>query len=202
MEYVEGLDALVQKLERLAQSAAPKAATAGCRAGMAKIATALRSAVNGSSAPDSVKSEARKTIASRLVKSRDQLGMKIAKVGYGVGKRDAKLKTKAAQKAHARYMAGQGGGHAGGVGMSKSNIHWFVMGTQKRYSGVSGRAASGRLLRRRLAKGVAGTHYTGSLPAFLAGTMKQAVSSAGDAALAAARAKIEQVIAKEAQAKG
>lgn len=65
-----------------------------------------------------------------------------------------------------------------GVGISANNIHWPVLGTGERQT-KAGRKA-------------------GKMPAIFAGATDQALATGGPAALAAARAKCRELIAREA----
>ena len=201
METVAGLDELLARLNRITETAEKKAVQTGARAGMTRIDRAMRSAVNAADAPDAVKREARKQIASRLAKARfgDVRGQAYAKIGYGVGKRSPK--TKKARTAHARYMAGQGGGHGGGVGISSSDIHWFVLGTSERFLSTMGKwtKAVARIWSAARAVGKSGPHPTGRMQPYFKGLVQTAVAASADEAIAAAREKIDAAIAAAAR---
>jgi hypothetical protein len=190
-EVVEGLNELLAKLERLAMDAAPKAGAAAARAGMARIGRALRAAVMASSAPDAVKREARRTIAQRVRKGKGaDRGLSIAKIGFGVGKTSQAQITKRAARR----------GTNKGVGLAKEDVHWFVLGTQNRYLKSASRFNAARRIGVRL-RGIKARfmrHPTGRIQPYFRGAMARAIVASQDAALAAAREKLEQIIAKEA----
>lgn len=166
---VLGWKQLDRKLDRLKRSSSRTALRAGINAGMVPIARALRTAVNATSASPQLKRAARKAIGKRFAKAKRGMarGQYQAKVGFGVGK----MTKRAREKAEA---------HAGrGVGITKDNIHWFVLGTDEREQKTTGRA-------------------TGRIAGIFEGLLAKVAASSAPAALEAARAKISQVIHKEA----
>lgn len=182
MQTVEGLDALQRKLMNLEDKGAQKAIRAGIRAGLSPVAKALRAAVNSSGASPAMKREARKLVGRRYGKAKvtGRTGSVEAKVGFGVGMRPS------GKKARARAASKRGEAKAlralsrrPGVGISQSNIHWFVLGTKDR------RQKKGR--------------RTGRIPALLAGLAQKAAAQSSQAALEAARVKIKEVIESEAK---
>jgi hypothetical protein len=189
---LKGLAELNVTLQDLAANGARKAAKAGTNAGLGVLANALKSAVNASSASPELKAAARKTIAKRLKRREGQ--ETVGKVGFGVGRRSQK--TKKAQSAHQRYMAGQGGAHnMRGVGVSSANIHWFVLGTQDRTAGAKTNRASEIRGRKHF---TVPRHHTGRIRDLLGGLLGPAAAACQGEMLEAARAKCEQVLAAEA----
>lgn len=180
MEGLKGLDALVKTLDGLKDKASKKAARAGVNAGLTVLAKAMRSAVNSSSASPNVKRRARDVIGKRLQKAQ---GQTTGKAGFGVGKRGKKYTQGLNDYQGAREQA-----ERKGVGISASNIHWFILGTAQRRQINS---------RRKPNKGGAG-RLTGRVQSSLQGVVSSAASSAGPAMLEAARNKITQVLAAEA----
>lgn len=105
---MEGLGKIVATLERLRAEGADKAALAAARAAAKEFELGIKSAIPGQYR------SARKSIGRRVRKRRGEV---VAKVGAGVGKRSA-----------ARGDRGK----RGGVGLSKANIHWAILGVQDR----------------------------------------------------------------------
>jgi hypothetical protein len=174
MDEVIGWRELDAMFQRLAEEGAKKALRAGVGAAMKPISQALRAAVDASGAPKEVKRQAKKLIGRRFDKKGGRKKNEVrAKVGFAVGKQSQKKKL----TAHERYQAYKAGG-AKGVGISSSDIHWFVLGTQQRATKAG--------------------HRTGKIPPELAGVLEQATAGAMQQSLAAARAKIDEVITREA----
>ncbi len=189
---ITGDKALDRKFKRLASSGQRKASKAGIRAGMTPIAKAMRAAINAvpdSEASPSQKRGARKTVGKRFAKGRKggaARGQYGAKVGFAVGKKRKKLAGKRTRP---------------GVGIGARNIHWFVLGTKKRYTGRRTWTTRKGGTRSKSTGNV--RRYTGFIKAgkFIDVT-KQALASSAGASIAAARKKIQQVIIKEARKKG
>jgi hypothetical protein len=160
---------LSRKLDALGGRASRRAITTGVSAALTPLARAMRSAVNASSASADLKRAARATIGKRFSTTRVSRNEKQAKAGFAVGK-PSKVK---AAKARKRSAAG------GGVGVSAANIHWFVLGTADRTT------KSG--------------HSTGRISPAFTGVMQQAFSASQSTMVAVARAKISQVIEREAR---
>ncbi|MFZ5829819.1 MAG: hypothetical protein ACOY3P_07015 [Planctomycetota bacterium] len=160
MEGIQGLNALLTTLNTVKDRGVRKAARAGVRAGMRPLVSAMRSAVNASPASTALKRAARKTIGSRLLRSK--AAGESAKAGFSVGKRGKAPK-----------------GKSRGVGISKSNVHWFVFGTAERVQ--------------------SGGHWTGQVDDVLGGLVGPAAQKASAAMLAAARTRVQQVLAQEAR---
>lgn len=188
---VKGSKELRRKLEHIQGPGAVKALYAGVRAGLTPLTRALRSAVNSSSAPQAVKAAARKTVGQRFAKA-GKAGQRDvqAKVGFAVGKKPSKT-SKRGLTAHERFVYGQGGAKlTRGVGISEYNIHWFVLGTGERqlktphWVVLNGRRVW--------------VSNTGTIKPYLAGLTQGALAAASGSALEKARAKIADVIAKEA----
>jgi hypothetical protein len=181
----QGLADIQQKLTHLAGKGSAKILRSGVGAGMTSLVQSLRAAVNATAAPNDVKRAARKWIGKRYAKGgTNRMGkttQAAAKVGFGVGFK------KAARKQAATKHAGSG---KKGVGLSASNIHWFVLGTVQ------------RKLKKGSTKGPKAGHPTGSIPSFLFGSTKMATEYGGPIALEAARTKITELLAREAQTKG
>ncbi len=172
---VTGDKALDRKLADLGRrSTVNRVVGRGMSAGMVPVLKAIRAGINATDASPFLKREARKTIGKKI--KRGGPSGPEAKAGFSVGKK-AKQVAKAKVARSKRLGAGKGGGR--GVGISASNIHWFVLGTQFRFHKKSGRR-------------------TGRIKPPFNKVMMQAVSASQGAYLAAARAKITQEIQKEA----
>lgn len=186
---VIGQKALERTLRRLATTASDKAITAGVRASMVSIAKAMRAAVNSTSASSELKREARKSIGSRFAKPKmgNRRGIKEAKVGFSVGKSGKAIKRAGAARGK-RIAAGKSGSK--GVGVSAQNIHWFVLGTKKRF------------LKKGSARGPKAGHPTGVIRNVFGGVTRLAFAGSAAAAVNAARQKIKQVMLREARKKG
>jgi hypothetical protein len=168
---LKGLDKMLRTLNTTKDKTAKKCARAGVSAGLTPLTKAMRAAVNASPASTELKRQARKTIGRSLKKRR---GNYSGKAGFGVGKPSKKKN----MTAHERYVYGQGGAKlASGVGISATNIHWFVLGTDERQT-KSGKA-------------------TGQIKDLLKGVVPSATMSARGAMLQAARKKCTEVLARE-----
>ncbi len=192
---ITGLKAVERKLNRLATTASKKATVSGHRASMTTIAKAMRSAVNQADFSAFVtkeeshtflKREARKAIGARFSKGVAK-ELTLAKVGFSVGKRAKQVKSAQAARGK-RLGAGKGGGK--GVGVSAQNIHWFVLGTKKRF------------LKKGSAGGPKAGHPTGRIASVFGGVTRLAFVASHQAAVVAARKKIWAVIKKEALKRG
>ncbi len=170
---LRGFHNLVRNLNELKDTASKRAARAGVNAGLTVLARTIRQAVNGTSASPQLKAAARKTVAKRLNRAQKTEGKPyVGKAGFAVGKQGDKKK----MTAHERFVYGQGGARlARGVGVSASNIHWFVLGTQQRTTRRG--------------------HRTGKIFGLLAGAVQSACVAAQSGILEAARSKVSQVLA-------
>jgi hypothetical protein len=184
MNGLEGVEQLNRKLESLGTTTARRAMRSAVNAALTPIVKAARGRINAASASSELKTEARKYIGKRLKK---QFGGGArnteAKAGFAVGmtvKKAAK-----AQKSKFYRMDNK----RKGVGVSAANIHWFVLGTARR------RLWTGS------ARGPKAGHSTGQIVPPFAGVMESAVAISQNAALAAARNKLSQILLKEAQRK-
>ena len=165
---LQGLNNLVANLNYLALQTSKKAGRAGINAALTVFAKQSRKEINSSPASPSAKRAARKTISKRL--KRAGIYFTTGKVGFGAGPQRKSKKAKAAARAKDKSRRG--------VGISSSNIHWFVLGTKERQT------ASGK--------------STGAMPKIFDGVIQRAVQSSLAKALDAAQKKIAQVIAVEA----
>jgi hypothetical protein len=161
-----GLEEMRRVLNTTKDKTIKRAAKAGINSALVPLVRAMRAAVNTSSASPELKRQARKTLAKRLKKVR---GETLGKAGFGVGKQTDSKKGKAAKRSSDKSKRG--------VGISSSNIHWFVLGTADR-STKSGR-------------------NRGRIQNKLSGMLGRAASSSGGAMLDAARQKITEVLARE-----
>lgn len=192
---VEGLAQLQKNFEALAANGLKKAVRAGVGAAMTQLAKGARRAVNASNATPAVKRAARLTIGKRF--QADVEGKPAAKIGFGVGKPTKAKRTKARE----RSAYGQGGAKlARGVGLSSTNIHWAVLGTQPR------RLKEKKALippdqygdYRVLVPG----DRTGAMKPSLFGVLASGAAGSYSEAAEAAALKVAEVIAKEAKKKG
>lgn len=108
-------------IDEIIKTASSSFANQVLRKSLSLLASEIRKDVTASKASRRLKTSARKTVSYSLVTTKKSIAGKIvkvptkAKVGFGVGKR-----TK------------QGARNRPGIGVSKQNIHWFVLGTAKR----------------------------------------------------------------------
>ena len=135
---LEGMAQLLRNMDELQRGPLKKATRAGLQAGMTPIAQAVKAGVNSTESSHTVKRIARKTVGKKLKKNK-YTKVYEARVGFGVGKM-TKLQRKRATE---RHEAGKGTG--GGVGLSKQNIHWFVLGTEERRAGGKTAGKRGRI---------------------------------------------------------
>ncbi len=191
---ITGDKALDRKFKRLAGRVQRDALRKGIRASMTPIAKAARAAIGATDASPSLKRGAKRMIGKRLAKGRKGGAAKGefgAKVGFAVAKKPRK------RLAGTRTRPG--------VGVSEINIHWFVLGTKKRYTGTrtwSVKKGGVKIGTRSKSTGNV-RRYTGFIEAGkFENVMKVALSTSASASIKAAGKKIKQVITKEAKRKG
>jgi hypothetical protein len=182
-EALKGMNDLVKTLNTIKDKSLKKATRAGINASLTPLTKAMRAAVNASSASTALKRAARKVIGKSLKKKR---GTYQGKAGFAVGKQSKSKRVKSSIR---------WGSSKGGVGLSATNIHWFVLGTDDRETGSRSWSIKGG--KRSRSTGNA-RRYTGKIDDSLSGLLGPAAASSGPAMLAAARKKIEQVLAREA----
>jgi len=190
---LQGLDRMLKVLNTTKDKTVKKMAKAGVNSGLLALTKSMRAAVTAAPVSTAVKRAARKTIGKSMRRYRGGRGLIGGKAGFAVGKPTKKK----GLTAHERNVYGQGGAKlAAGVGLSASNIHWFVLGTKKRYRNGGSKA---RLWRNRIGRslGMGGSGYTGQIEDVLKGVIPVATASARRPMLEAARAKITQVLARE-----
>ena len=117
-EVVEGLDLLLKKMSVLENKSAEKILGAMVRAKLNVIGKQMKKDTS-----NKVK-EGRKGVRARF-KHKINKNMIKALVGFGVGKR----------KKNEPKKVNRQGNKKGGVGISATNIHWWVAGTKKRTTG-------------------------------------------------------------------
>ncbi len=141
---VTGVDQILRKMTALEKKGSGRVLAAMIRGQLSVIGKQMKSDVN------SKVKEGRKGIRSRF-KNNAKNNWIQAKVGFGVGKKSKKPSKVVNRK----------GNRKAGVGISAQNIHWWVAGTDPRFTGgkITGR---GKYKRRRLnGKPV---HPTGRMP--------------------------------------
>jgi hypothetical protein len=109
---ITGDKALDRKLKRLATSGQKRIARAALGKALTVLARGIRNAV------DPKQKSAKKTVGTKNKKNK-KTGVHEAKVGFGVGKKTKSKKQRDPKK--------------GGVGISKENIHWLILGTTERH---------------------------------------------------------------------
>lgn len=149
---LQGAEQITRKLKKLRDVGADKAALAGARAAAREFDKGIKAAIPGQYR------SARSAVGRRVRKKKGEV---VAKVGAGVGKRS---KSKRKRK------------KSGGVGLSKENIHWAILGVQDRQT----KAGKNR-----------GRH-----DGFLAGIVKQGASTAEVRAAVAMQAAVQREIDK------
>jgi hypothetical protein len=174
-----GLEELRAALYNLRDGAQKKAAKAAINAGLQQIVRGVRNEVNGATISPELKAAVRRTIGKSLKKKGDDY---LGKAGFGLAGGHSKT-TKARDAANP------------GVGVSASNVHWFVLGTQERFAGIKG---TGRGHKRMELTGKQ-QHRTGQIQPVFAGYLARACESSADAILLAAGEKLSQVLLAEAQ---
>jgi hypothetical protein len=189
MEYIVGLDRVVRTINRLKDKTAQKAMRAGLTAGLRELNKAIRAGVNASQASPRLKTAARKAVGVRLMKEASTRATIAAKGGFGVGFHGKRKREKAAVATKQRKADKQAG-----VGVSASNIHWFVLGTRPRATGARTSRSRGRTYVKSTGHAV---HSTGSLPPILAGITKRAAASSGPRIIKAITQKVQYAIARE-----
>lgn len=108
---ITGDKAIDRKLKRLATSGQKRVARAALGKALTVLARGIRNAI------DPTQKSAKKTVGTKNKKNK-KTGIHEAKVGLGVGKKTKSKKQRDPKK--------------GGVGISKENIHWLVLGTKDR----------------------------------------------------------------------
>jgi hypothetical protein len=98
-----------RKLKRLAKSGQKRIARAALGKALTVLARGVRNAI------DPKQKSAKKTVGTKNKKNK-KTGIHEAKVGFGVGKQPKKKQR----------------GNRPGVGISKTNIHWLLLGTKNR----------------------------------------------------------------------
>lgn len=140
---ITGDKELQQLFRRMGRSGVRRATRSGVSKGGRVAAKAIKQRIPGRY------KDARRAIGSRLLKKDEVKGDEIAaKVGGGVGKSRAKQKDRSGRD---------------GVGLSKANIHWAILGTDERFWKTP-------------VVGGKNPHPTGRMPPILAGVVRQAVS--------------------------
>lgn len=198
--FVTGDKAIDRQLRNLGGKASKKAARAGIRASMKPVAKACRSAITATQgASTGLKREARKSIGQRFgkIKAGKFSGDVQARVGFSVGKRrrDSKGRRVVSSAAKGRAKRIKGGQKDRGVGIGPENIHWFVLGTERRdHDTRSVRVKGGG--RRTEATGNP-KHNTGRIKKVFKSVTKVALAASKRASTAAAHKKIRDVLKAE-----
>jgi len=159
MEALQGARELERKLKHLQSQGSKKVARAAVTGMVGPIRKGIRQQVNATPATTELRRAARKAVGSKVKKQPD--GSYGAKAGLGVGKMTKKQRASAS----ARAAGGQG------VGVSKHNIHWFVLGTTERTQTSTGKSV-GRI--KPVFKGVVPRAVTASTPAAIAAGAEKA----------------------------
>lgn len=121
---IDGLDAILKRMETLKQSSKVAVMRSAIRGGLNAIGKQMKAEV------DPQVKLGRKAVKSRFKKGKFEI---TAKVGFGVGKKSKKAK-----------VLNRKGNRKGGVGIDANNIHWWVAGTKQRFTGTGkGRAKRG-----------------------------------------------------------
>lgn len=151
---------LDRKLQRLERRAANKIASNAIRGGLRIIVKAIKKEI-----PSSAKS-ARKAIGSRFERGKPGKPA-AAKAGAGVGIKRTGVRPKSSK--------------SGGVGISGSNIHWYILGTEGRTQKTTDR-------------------YTGVMPA--EGAVRRGAIKSRQAVKTKMLELVRKGIAKEARKRG
>jgi len=151
-EVVKGLDLLLKKMSVLENKSAEKILGAMVRAKLNVIGKQMKKDTS-----KKVK-EGRKGVRARF-KHKINKNMIKALVGFGVGKR----------KKNEPKKVNRQGNKKGGVGISATNIHWWVAGTEKRTTG-------GTVLGKPVRQNARAGHNTGTMPAMQLGLAAQAAT--------------------------
>lgn len=182
---ITGDVALAKKLDKLAKQTSIKAAKAGTRAELKVLTKAIKAGVNASSASANLKREARAAVGSSFGKRKGgpTRGKVEARAGFAVGKTQKQI-GRQAKKRDSRIRG------VGGVGISASNVHWFVLGTEGRGVGADAK-------KNRKAGGKYSHGKRGDIAPVFKDVTKQAVSACKTEMLSAARAAIRNAIQRE-----
>lgn len=117
-EVVSGVDTILKRLDALEKKGKVVVVRAAIKGGLNVVVKQMKADT------DPQVKEARKGVRSRFKKGKTKIE---ALAGFGVGKRRKKKLTKPVNSK---------GNRKGGLGISASNIHWWVAGTKKRTTGA------------------------------------------------------------------
>jgi len=170
---ITGMRKLERRLEYMAKLGSKKVARASITGAVVPIRKAIRQGVNGATASAELKRAARKTVGSTI--KRTAGGGYGAKVGIGVGKMTKRQRGEASGRSYLGKV-----GSMRGRGVSKQNIHWFVLGTTERTQKSTGKSV-------------------GSIEAVFEGVVPVAVESSTAASLREAARKARIALRKEAR---
>ena len=121
---IDGLDAILKRMETLKNTSKVAVMRSAIRAGLNVIGKQMKADV------DPQVKLGRKGVKSRFKKGKWKI---TAKVGFGVGTKSKKAK-----------VLNRKGNRKGGVGIDAQNIHWWVAGTKRRFTGTGkGKAKRG-----------------------------------------------------------
>lgn len=120
---VDGIANLDRRLKTLAVRVQKKLVRNALTAGLRIVAKAIKREVPS-------KWKAGRRAVGQSVKV-DKSGLLVGKAGVGVG-----MKRRRAEKINATAKAKRAGKDKKGVGLGVANFHWFVMGTDPRYTGT------------------------------------------------------------------
>ena len=135
---IDGLDALDKRMEELKKNGKVAVMRSAIRGGLNAIGKQMKADL----APDA--KQGKVAVKSKFKKGKKRI---TAKVGFGVGKKRGKT-----------YPVNRKGNRKSGVGIDGNNVHWWVAGTDRRWTGAGkGRKRGGRQM------------YRGSMPAMQPG---------------------------------
>lgn len=123
---VTGIEEIDRKLATLASRQANQIARSSINAGLTVIARQIRTEIDSEPISQDLKKALKATVGKRLETKRSKYGAS-AKAGFGVGKNTRARAARAAKRA-----AGRAGRK--GVGISANDVHWFALGTKKRFT--------------------------------------------------------------------
>jgi hypothetical protein len=207
LRIITGDDVVDAVLKQIQVRGSDQAIRAAIRAAFQPLKKAIRRAINASPASPRLKAAARLTVASRFAKAKGgaMKGQYQAKVGMGVGRQMRKgYKTRfAAQKAkragmkRKRTRGGKTSTRGVGVGISSTDIHWPILGTDERFHGRKTSKSRIRELGAKVARMFGrGGKSVGKMPPDLHGLMAPAISAANTECFAAARSAVCAILAE------
>ena len=132
---ITGIPGIDRKLAALATNDANKVARSALNAGITDLAKQIKREIDSESISPRLKRALKACVGKRLEISGKLKYGAVAKAGFGVGKNTrAKALRQEKRMAKRGARAAAKGQKAKGVGISSNDVHWFALGTSKRFT--------------------------------------------------------------------